>query len=251
MGKQYTLSKTLISEDVDFTGRLSPCATFLLMQQVAVDHAESLGLGHEDMQKQHALWVLLRARVEMKTHPCIGQTVHITTWPGTPMRTLYPRHFHFNDDQGALIGVATTLWTIIDTREHTMIPVGKLALPVPDTREIPAPLPVPGKLDLSLRTLPYTAVRRVSYSDLDLNSHMNNTRYVQWVLDVLPAACFTNGPLKKLQLSYLSEALMGENLSLAYDYTGLGFCMRGTRQDGSAVFEAQGEFGEKEQEGQP
>ena len=57
-------------------------------------------------------------------------------------------------------------------------------------------------------------LRTVSYSDLDINGHMNNTRYLDWICDLLPAAYHKEHPLKAVTISYMSEALEGQQLHL-------------------------------------
>jgi len=46
---------------------------------------------------------------------------------------------------------------------------------------------------------------------------MNNTRYLDWVADLLPSAFWKAHPLKELTVCYLSEALEGQLLSLNWE----------------------------------
>jgi acyl-ACP thioesterase len=48
---------------------------------------------------------------------------------------------------------------------------------------------------------------------------MNNTRYLDWVDDLLPGAFHRNHRLKELTLCYLSEALEGQEVTLQWGLT--------------------------------
>ena len=54
--------------------------------------------------------------------------------------------------------------------------------------------------------------RRVTYSDVDYNGHMNNTKYPDMLCDFLPDA--TRRRVSGLSLSYLHEAPYGFDLSV-------------------------------------
>ena len=56
----------------------------------------------------------------------------------------------------------------------------------------------------------------VSYSDLDVNGHMNNTRYLDWACDLLPSAFHRDHPLKAATICYMTEALESQQLQLSW-----------------------------------
>ena len=85
---------------------------------------------------------------------------------------------------------------------------------------------VPGILRGTELTVPHSILpvplqnrsqRQVRYTDLDQNKHMNNTRYLDWVEDLLPSAFFEAHSLRELTLCYLNEALEGQTLSLNWE----------------------------------
>ena len=59
--------------------------------------------------------------------------------------------------------------------------------------------------------------RTVRYSELDLNGHMSNTRYLDWMEDLLPSSFHREHPLMDFTISYLSEAREGETVDLSYE----------------------------------
>ena len=62
--------------------------------------------------------------------------------------------------------------------------------------------------------------RSVVFSELDKHGHMNNTRYLDWVFDLLPSAFHAQHTLRDLTICYLSEAKEGEQVDLHYKEEG-------------------------------
>ena len=67
--------------------------------------------------------------------------------------------------------------------------------------------------------------RDVCFTDLDRNGHMNNTKYMDWIDDLLPSAFHEEHPVKEFTVCYHSEAREGQNLALSWDFLDDG-CLR-------------------------
>lgn len=52
----------------------------------------------------------------------------------------------------------------------------------------------------------------VRRSDLDLAGHVNNTTYVEWVIDAVPDVVWTTRALAELKISYISECHRGATI---------------------------------------
>ena len=82
------------------------------------------------------------------------------------------------------------------------------------------------ELDIPPSILPKTlenhVVRTVGYTELDRNGHMNNTRYLDWVDDLLPAAFHQDHPMKEILLCYLAEAREGQQIRLFWNHNEAG-----------------------------
>ncbi|MBN2256145.1 MAG: hypothetical protein JW736_10585, partial [Deltaproteobacteria bacterium] len=61
---------------------------------------------------------------------------------------------------------------------------------------------------------------RVSYRDLDMNEHVNNVRYIEWIIDSFPLEFLRNHTLKELEINYLAEALYADEISLGHENRG-------------------------------
>jgi len=102
---------------------------------------------------------------------------------------------------------------LMDVESRSMVLPGKSGVDVPGTVRGPEPeLP---------RSLPQvdgdrTAARTVTYSCLDRNGHMNNTRYLDWVDDLAGSEFHRKNRLTGFTVCYLSEAREGDRLAVSW-----------------------------------
>ena len=57
--------------------------------------------------------------------------------------------------------------------------------------------------------LSFIMERTVLYSDVDVNQHLNNSRYIEWAFDVLPFEFFENNYFKKISIIFKKEMMPG------------------------------------------
>ena len=106
-----------------------------------------------------------------------------------------------------------SLWVLMDRHSRAMVLPGKSGVTVEgilrgDEPEVPK--------SLLPKELSHTASRQVTYSLLDINGHMNNTRYLDWVCDLLPSAFHRSHSPAEITLCYLNEALEDQQIRLLW-----------------------------------
>ena len=228
------------SYDVDFKNRLKISQLFNYMQEAAGNHAEHLGWGYRDIVGNNLIWVLSRVKVRMDEYPTWGSTIKVETWPKDTYRLFATRDFIFRNESGGQIGAATTVWLLLDI--NTMRPqrvqnVQELYLENKDRHGLNETLE---KLSCE-GTLIKTFERTVSYNDIDINCHVNNARYVDWLQECFPAETLSDRHISSLQLNYLSEAKSDEIIliSMYADMNKSCYFLEGTNKaSGSGVFQA-------------
>ena len=58
------------------------------------------------------------------------------------------------------------------------------------------------------------AEHKVAYSDVDMNGHTNNARYLVWAMDVLDYDFAVNNPVKDVKINFNNETRPGETVEL-------------------------------------
>src|SRR6266702_8253653 len=69
-------------------------------QEAAWNHAEALGVGYSQLQRQNKIWVLSRLLVKVEHYPRWAETVTIRTWPRAAKSIFAMRDFEVFDSVG-------------------------------------------------------------------------------------------------------------------------------------------------------
>ena len=220
--------------DFDRHGRLQPAAALDIFQDVATMHANGMGIGRDDMVPRGVFWAVVRTKLEMAKQPAHFQTVTVRTWPHTPTRFSFLRDFTMRDQAGDLIAKATTEWVLMDIEARKFVSVKDYYDGLDDFDEARAFERKPRKIpDFEEGNRPVVEVVP-RFSDIDVNGHVNNARYANYLMDALDPD--SASAVKTLQLDYRHEALPGAPLAvhaLAEDGRVL---MKGVNVEGAIAF---------------
>lgn len=207
--REFTLSNI----HVDCFGRAKPSVLLYFAQEVAGQHCRALAV---DLKGSDLFWAVIRHRVQITRLPVRGETITVETWPMPTTRVAYPRSVVAYDENGNEVFRSISLWVLMDTRTRAMILPGKSGIAVPGTVR-GTELAVPNSLVPKLHS--NCSVRTVGYTELDGNGHMNNTRYLDWVADLLPSAYHKAHCVREFTVCYLAEAREGQQLSMDWELT--------------------------------
>ena len=211
----FSQNFTLSDVHVNCFGRLKTSMILYFAQEVAGNHFARLSMDYDALEQQGLFWAITRHKVQVTRLPRHGETIRVETWPMPTTRVAYPRSVVAYDADGNECFRAITLWVLMDIRNRAMILPGKSGIEVAGTlrgNELASPLGLPAK---ALRSRRY---REVCFTDLDRNGHMNNTKYLDWIDDLLPASFHSGHTLKEFTVCYLSEAREGQQLQLDWDF---------------------------------
>ena len=211
----YTQNFEITDHYVDCFGRMTPESILLMIQEVAGKHCTALSVDYDTLAKQRMFWAVTRHRVQVSRMPRLGETIRVETWPMPTTRVAYPRSVVAYDAAGNECFRAISLWVLMNLDTRSMILPGKSGISVVGSLR-GLELPSPGSLALMDHT--QTRQRQVCFTDLDRNGHMNNTRYLNWVSDLLPSAFHQEHEVKEFTICYHAEAREGQLLDLSWDF---------------------------------
>lgn len=238
----HTLPFELQAADTDFAGRWKPASILSYMQILADKHAELLQCSQRNIEPEGVAWVIARLRVDMERYPVYGDNIRMTTWPGRPDRLTFPRYFKFEDAAGSLCGTATSKYMMIRIATHEFVKPADTDVYrlIDQLREEENPQPERIRLKEPTRPVVW---RAPAFSDIDMNRHMNNARYAEWVCDLFGTARFEHHALSRLQINYVSDGIEGHSIALDVEENEAGFIVKGAdTTDGKIVFESAGEW---------
>lgn len=230
MQKTYTITTRVSSYQTDMNGRMMPSAILEVMQEMAGAHAELLGIGRSTLLDMNLVWVLTRVEVQMARYPLFGETISVETFPMPNRRWFFPRYFIFRDEDGKQIGCAGSLWVLLDVRERRMSRPDPVLAMLPDNSDLTAPLGLPATV-AEIAGAFETQTFRPVYTDLDMNGHVNNTRYLDWCCNALGIDTLRQVELASFALNYNQEIRPGQEIRTELHRSGSDFSFSGFAGD--------------------
>ena len=230
----YSQNFEITDLHVDCFGRLLPGRILFLMQEAAGNHFAQLSMDYDSLAQRGLFWAITRNKVQITRLPVRGETIRLETWPMPTTRVAYPRSIVAYDAAGNEVFRSITLWVLMDMQDRSMVLPGKSGIEVAGTlrgNELASPMGLPAK------ALVNSCSRTVCFTDLDRNGHMNNTKYLDWIADLLPSEFHRSHSPGEFTVCYLSEAREGQELLLSWEFT----------EEGTMNLDAHRENGEKQE----
>jgi len=211
---QFEKEFEILSFQIDPNGKLRWASLADLLQEVAWKHADSRDFGQQLFEKGF-MWVLSRFHIKILEMPSWGKHIKIKT-AGRGINKLFAlREFEVENEEGKVIAKAMSAWLLLDIkskrpqRPRQVLP-SELFDDNPDDSLLPDKVNLAFEMELG-KSFP------VNYSDLDMNNHVNNVSYIRWIEDF----CFENEiQFNELLINYISEAIMGEEITLIFHKSG-------------------------------
>lgn len=198
-----------------------------LFQEVAGNHANFRKLGFFEMRDNNRFWVLNRMRLEVKEYPLWLDEIEVHTWVSMMHGPFSNRHFAIFKN-GKEIASSFTFWVAIDSRNHKPVRV--------DGSEVVVLKDKIANCGIAEK-IPFFAEGerigqyRAKKSDIDMLGHVNNVKYVEWLIDQLDTFEIIN----HLEINYLKEAHLEEDL-LFYKKENVISLVRKTDQQAICIF---------------
>ncbi len=222
----------LRAADFDRWSKLRPAAIMDLFQDIAGRHANALGVGLEDLLKKNIVWILVKLRFRVLKDARMYQQVKVRTWPLPPQRIGYEREYVIADEKGEAIAEGSSEWVLMDFSSRRIIKLDEL-YPLEsfcETRNYEGRFPRLRAFEGEGEVYSFLP----PYSDFDMNGHVNNTKYANFVFDALsPDESFS---LKEFQMEYHREVLPGERLNIVLARQEGAILARGENDEGVKMF---------------
>lgn len=186
------------------------------MQETAYNHANHLEFGYAQLKEKNLFWVLSRLLIKIGRYPGWGEKIQIRTWPTGVERLFAFRDFLILDEGGAPIGAAGSAWLVLDAVKRRPQRPGDLKLLMEKSSLFPQERALENRPEkiADLSAPEEGPVFPVRYSDLDLYDHVNNAKYMQWILDGYPMQMHREFEVTDFEINFLSESKMGDEISI-------------------------------------
>ena len=202
MENLFALEKEITSVEIDFKLDTKLSYLFLFFQEIASRHSDILGCGRSATTEKGLHWVITRFSVDIIKAPRYGDKVIVKTYPGDNNVSFFYRYFLIEDLKGNVLVKASSVWLVLDAKTGMIKkkPFGELEVPMCHLED---ELPLPNKVDVVDGELLYKKI--VRYSDVDLNNHLNNTRYIELIQDAFDEDYLKDHQIKSITINYVAE----------------------------------------------
>ena len=210
----YTANIKAEYHDCDVLGRLKISSAMLFMQQAAGEQLEYLGFSPELLLRENLVFMLTKTCIKIHRMPCAGDNLAIKTAPTAVKGVRFTREFQFASESGGKLLSALTLWVLVNTVSRKILrpasfpydlslepsfagdDIGDVAMP-----KITAEPAETGSVD-------------IRYSHLDINRHVGNAVYADFICDALPYEPLLVRGVCTVAINFQHEAKYGEMLKI-------------------------------------
>ena len=196
---RYSYDWTIPAYDCDRRGPVSPAS--LMRYMIEASTRQTQALEEKGLEKQ--LWVLYNWDVFFHSFPPAGTSLRCETY-ATGFRRFYGyRRFRVTTLEGELIACADTTW--IHLNAETGMPKRVSEETASAYGVIPEEtMTVKGKIFPIRKEFEF----RVRKSDIDWYQHVNNCKYVDWILEMIPEDVEREYRLSRIQV-VIKETVTG------------------------------------------
>lgn len=193
----------ILSSDVNAFQQLRTSVLFRFIQEISIAHTEELGYRRDKTLDKGALWVISRMSVTLNRPIKYDEHIVLESWPGDMMHFIFPRYYRIRSaEDGAVLMDGAGLWNLIDRDSRSIIMPREFGVIIDgDDREDQAPMPQAVHLPEFTTDTPHD----VRFTDIDLNGHVNNTRYFDWFDDRFPPEFHKNHYWETFEINYTRE----------------------------------------------
>lgn len=204
---------TVYAFQEDWNGTATVQALCEYMQEAAGNHAAKLGLSIERLHGEGLAWVLARMRIAPEALPAVHERVQVETWPVSVEGLQFRRDFIVRREDGSVAARAVSHWVVVSlaTRKVGRIPafIAEVALDNAATA-----------MDDAKRRLNEVSgtvepcVFRARLADVDRNRHVNNVRYMEWIIESVPEEVRNHSKLFDLEVTFRAESYWKDGISV-------------------------------------
>ncbi len=200
-------------QQIGFNDRLKLSGLSDVLQIAAWRHAEELGFGlSEMMANDNRTWAMSRIHIQINKPAKHGDELVVKTWPKKKDRIFAFRDW-FVEKDGEIIARATSTYLLIDLSTRRPISLSGLyddAL----TEEGLHAIEEPAERIQDIEEKEFKTIVS-SYTDLDVNDHVNNVRYLDWAQSLMPAGFWKERKVDSVLVNYFNEVYADSSIQLS------------------------------------
>ena len=219
MGLTYQMKMKIPFDMADMNGHIKLPDVILLSLQVSGMQSIELGVSDKAILEDYNLvWIITDYDIEVVRLPRFAEEITIETEALSYNRLFCYRRFTIYDEAGQELIHMMATFVLMD-RDSRKVHAVEPEIVAPYQSDFDKKL-IRGPKYESLEE-PFIKDYHVRFYDLDMNGHVNNSKYLDWIFEVMGADFLTQYIPKKINLKYVKEVRPGGVITSAVERTGL------------------------------
>ncbi|RSI94508.1 acyl-[acyl-carrier-protein] thioesterase [Streptococcus mitis] len=219
MGLTYQMKMKIPFDMADMNGHIKLPDVILLSLQVSGMQSIELGVSDKAILEDYNLvWIITDYDIEVVRLPRFAEEITIETEALSYNRLFCYRRFTIYDEAGQEIIRMLATFVLMD-RDSRKVRAVEPEIVAPYQSDFDKKL-IRGPKYANLEE-PVSKDYHVRFYDLDMNGHVNNSKYLDWIFEVMGADFLTQYIPKKINLKYVKEVRPGGVVTSAVERTGL------------------------------
>ena len=209
--KQYTIE----IYDVDSNYKCKYSSLMNYLWDIVVSQSDSLGETDNGLINNCA-WVLLKYDLTIVEYPKFRETITIETDIIGTKKLYGYRSFKIMTSEGKLIASGISTAVLIDLHKRRPVRISPEQCKLYGIeKELEENIPLDDFVPLE--GFKYSKDYRVRHSDIDINQHVNNVKYLEMAVDTLPRTILNTSEISNIKVLYKKEAIDEASLHVYSD----------------------------------
>ena len=181
-------------------------------QDAAAQHAVLINLGYDDMIKDNMLWVVLRIKFDVYKDINYLDEINIKTWPEPKSKVDFGRSYLIEDMDENVLVKGKAVWVVIDSVKRKIVRSSDVIRYKDEyTHKSIYDEPIKKLEHIEYKNYKKVCTYKVKEEDIDLNGHMNNTKYAKIVFDSVNVS---NRNIVSGQIDFINEARLNDLIDI-------------------------------------
>ncbi|MDC7239457.1 MAG: thioesterase [Spirochaetales bacterium] len=211
----YSQTFKIRNSECDMSLKLSPAAVLDYFQEAAGRNCIPYGVAVPEIITKYGMtWVLSGITVHFDSYPSWPEEIVVDTWPRKQKGFKAFREFLIKDTDGKVLVRGSSLWALLDVKTRRPCKTDFVADLLPQDPAEALENPPLGRVPKAESFNREDVTFPVTQSDLDYNNHVNNIRYLIWLLSHMDHSWTREKEISELNIAFTGEARLGDTICL-------------------------------------
>lgn len=197
----------MLYRDIDKNFKCRVTTIMDCFTDVGLDHEDSLGIDIRAGNNFGVIFAFLEYDLKIYKYPKYKEKITVKTHVDTIQKFYASRSFTVLSEDGQVLAESSTLAVMIDVEKRRLAKVPEIYYEKHGIDKNTTIRPV--KLHLEkLKNATVSKNIEIRFADLDSNGHINNAKYFEWSLDVIPTEILDGYVLSEVKIRFIKEIRM-------------------------------------------